>query len=182
MNKKNILKLMFAFLSFWLASSAMGQATATQYSKGFERFKVLVGKWEGTGVNPEGKSIALQVEYKLIAADSTIVEEWKQDGVPMITVFHDKAGRLGAVHYCALGNAPALKLGTIDDVSISLNFDEICGLDQKTEQFVTKQLYTFKSEKPTEFHNEYVVSGTGKYGNGVTKSKLKKVSDWSKKS
>lgn len=182
MTKNNTLKLIFALLSLWLASSAMGQATVPQHSKGFERFKALVGKWEGSGVNPEGKSIALQVEYKLIAADSSIVEEWKQDGVPMITVYHDKAGRLGAVHYCGLGNAPAFKLGAIDDASITLNFDEICGLDQKTEQFVTKQIYSFKSEKPTEFQNEYVVSGTGAYSNGVTKNKLKKVSDWSKKS
>ena len=97
----------------------------------------------------------------------------------MITVYHDKRGNLSAVHYCALGNAPALNMSSLDEGKIAFTFDPICGLDAKKERFVNAFHYEFNGEEPTVMHFVGVVDGVGE-GKVTSKATLKKVAEWSK--
>ena len=103
------------------------------YSREFERLKTLVGKW--TGKVDMGKGpVDMTAEYRVIAAGS-VVEERVFPGTPqeMVSMYYDKDGKLAMTHYCMLGNRPQMKLKASDDKSITMDFDECCGIDAKKE-------------------------------------------------
>ena len=75
----------------------------------FERFKALVGTWEGTSAEHDGSTKPVKVEY-LLSSSGTVVVEKLFTGTPheMTSVYHDTKGELNMTHYCALGNHPEL--------------------------------------------------------------------------
>ena len=148
-------------------------------SPGFGKMKALVGKWEGKLERSNGETVHLRTRYRVIGGGVSIVEDWIEDDEPMITVYHDKRGNLSAVHYCALGNAPALNMSSLDEGKIAFTFDPICGLDAKKERFVNAFHYEFSGEEPTVMHFVGVVDGVGE-GKVTSKATLKKVAEWSK--
>src|SRR6266404_464243 len=77
-----------------------------QGSAEFERMKGLVGVWESTVDMGQGP-MKVSLEYRLIAGGSA-VEERIFAGSPqeMITMYHDKNGKLALTHYCMLANQP----------------------------------------------------------------------------
>jgi hypothetical protein len=154
---------------------------ATQQSDGFNKMKSLAGKWEGTLIRANGDKAHIKVEFKLISGDTSIQEDWNEDGVQMLTIYHDRAGTLGVVHYCALGNAPAFTLASMTGDQIEFKFDPMCGLDQSSSQFVTSMMYRLNLNN-NEFYTEYDVNGKGDFKNGTARAKLKKVTDWTKSS
>jgi len=167
-----------------MAATAVSlQAQNAQSSKpqspGFEKMKTLVGKWEGKLERSNGETVHLRTQYRVIGGGVSIVEDWIEDDEPMITVYHDKRGNLSAVHYCALGNAPALNMSSLDEGKIAFTFDPICGLDAKKERFVNAFHYEFNGEEPTVMHFVGVVDGVGE-GKVTSKATLKKVAEWSK--
>jgi len=99
----------------------------------FQQMKSLVGVWEGhadMGTGPEN----FEVEYRLTSGGS-VVEERIFAGTPkeMVTMYHDKNGKLSLVHYCMLQNQPALVAKRATKESIEFDFDPSCGIDAKTE-------------------------------------------------
>ena len=99
----------------------------------FERLKTLAGKWSGKVDMGQGP-VDMVMEYKLIAAGS-VVEETVFGGTPqeMVTMYYDKGGKLSMTHYCMFGNRPQMSLKTSDAKSITMDFDEACGIDPKKE-------------------------------------------------
>lgn len=99
----------------------------------FERIKSLVGKWTGKVDMGQGP-IDMVAEYRVIASGS-VIEERVFPGTPqeMVTMYYDKDGKLAMTHYCMLGNRPQMKLKSSDAKSITLDFDEACGIDAKKE-------------------------------------------------
>ena len=168
-----------------LCSTAFAQTAvnAPQQSDAFNKMKSLVGKWEGTLIDAEGqKPHHLKVEFKLIANDTSLQEDWNDGGAAMLTIYRDRAGTLGVVHYCALGNAPAFTLARMAGNKIEFKLDPMCGLDQSTQQFVTSMMYRLNADNKNEFYTEYEVNGKGDFKNGTARAKLKKVTDWTKSS
>jgi hypothetical protein len=94
----------------FMAYAMEGGGAPYSGSKEYERMKQLVGVWEGTSnMGKEGQPV--RVEYRLTAGGSAIVETLFP-GTPeeMISVYHDKKGKLSMTHYCMLQNQPSMKL------------------------------------------------------------------------
>ena len=91
----------------------------------FERLKALVGRWESEMPKPGGGSeggkgamTTVATEYRLAANGSVIVERnFPDTPMEMISVYHDRRGKLWMTHYCAKGNQPQMRLtGSTDGV------------------------------------------------------------------
>jgi len=80
------------------------------HSGDFERMKGLVGAWEGKVDMGNGME-TLKVTYELTSAGNAILERFAA-GQPheMVTVYHDRSGKLSMTHYCSLGNQPHMEL------------------------------------------------------------------------
>jgi hypothetical protein len=101
-------------------------------SKEFELVKGLVGDWKGTA-DMQGKPMETTTSFHLTAAGSAVVETMDA-GTPheMTNVYHDVDGKLVMTHYCAIGNAPEMKVEKADDHSIAFQTIKANGIDPKT--------------------------------------------------
>jgi hypothetical protein len=96
-----------ALLALGSAEWSPGLARDLSAAETFEELKKLRGEWKGT--TPEGG--AEKVLYRLIAADTVLLEEWVlSSGRQALTVYHRDGDDLIATHYCPQGNQPRLKL------------------------------------------------------------------------
>ena len=106
------------------AAGGEGQMHPPSYvgSPEFERMKGLAGSWvvaEGMpmGKGAEGKQeMMVGTEYR-VAANGSVVVERNFPGTPkeMISVYHDRGGKLSMTHYCAMGNQPQMSLTSSED-------------------------------------------------------------------
>ena len=78
-------------------------------TKEFQKLKKLVGTWEGTSSMEQDRKVL--ISYELTSGGSAIIETLFP-GQPdeMVSVYHDKDGKLSMTHYCALGNQPEMSL------------------------------------------------------------------------
>jgi hypothetical protein len=121
-----------------------GEAQAMpKTSSEFERMKSLVGTWKGKADMGQGM-MEFTVEYRLISGGSA-VEERIFAGTPkeMLTIYHDRKGKLALTHYCMLGNQPGMMFKTADSKSIQFDFDPKCGVDEKSEMHMHALTITF---------------------------------------
>jgi hypothetical protein len=73
----------------------------------FEELKKLCGEWKGTTASGGAE----KVTYRLIAADTVLLESWVlSSGREALTIYHRDGDDLIATHYCPRGNQPRLKL------------------------------------------------------------------------
>ena len=111
--KKKIFFLVFSFLLISTFVYATGDQMPPQpkLSAEFERMKALVGTWEGSSTEPDGRTNPAKAEYSLSSAGSVLVEKLFA-GTPneMTSIYHDTNGKFGMTHYCAIGNHPELAL------------------------------------------------------------------------
>lgn len=99
----------------------------------FERLKTLVGRWESEMPVPggdrseggKGAMTTVATEYRLAANGSVIVERnFPDTPMEMISVYHDRGGKLWMTHYCAKGNQPQMSLAKSTDGVIALELVE----------------------------------------------------------
>lgn len=104
------------------------QAGAHVGSAEFERLKTLIGRWESEMPMPgggKGAMTTVATEYRLAANGSVIVERnFPDTPKEMISVYHDRGGRLWMTHYCAKGNQPQMSLAKSTDEAIALELVE----------------------------------------------------------
>jgi hypothetical protein len=113
-------------------------------SSDFEKMKSLVGTWKGKADMGQG-TMEFTVEYRLISGGSAI-EERIFAGTPkeMVTIYHDRKGKLALTHYCMLGNQPGMALKSSDAKSMQFDFDPKCGVDDKSEMHMHALTITFE--------------------------------------
>jgi hypothetical protein len=93
-----------AVLLFLLASPALAADLGP-----WGRLKGLVGTWRRS----DAPASPFRIRYRLISADTALVEEFGDPArQPTQTVFHHDGDRILATHYCAQGNQPRLRLRT----------------------------------------------------------------------
>ncbi|MCY3760833.1 MAG: hypothetical protein OXH50_06245 [Gemmatimonadetes bacterium] len=102
-----------------MPAEAEGQMHPPSYvgSPELERMKGLAGSWVVTEGMPGGKGaegegeMMVGTEYR-VAANGSVVVERNFPGTPkeMISVYHDRGGKLSMTHYCAMGNQPQMTL------------------------------------------------------------------------
>jgi len=111
------------FLAGPLVTNA-GEHQSAPYkgSPEFERVKQLVGAWEGTSdMGKAGERV--RIEYKLTSGGSALVETLAAgNGEEMVSVYHDRKGKLAMTHYCTLRNRPHMTLAKSDAQSLELVF------------------------------------------------------------
>jgi hypothetical protein len=120
-------------LSGTFFATAEDKPAAKANSPEFDRMKALVGKWSGKVDMGQGP-VDMIAEYRVIAGGS-VIEERVFPGSPMemVSMYYDKGGKLAMTHYCMLGNRPQMNLKASDASSITLDFDEACGIDAKKD-------------------------------------------------
>lgn len=108
-----------------------GEKKAGAYvgSAEFERLKSLVGRWQsempmprvGGSQGGKGAMTTVATEYRVAANGSVIVERnFPDTPKEMISVYHDRSGRLWMTHYCAKGNQPQMSLTESTDGVVAL--------------------------------------------------------------
>jgi hypothetical protein len=88
------------------------------HSSDFERMKGLVGSWEGKVDMGKGME-TLKVTYELTSAGNAILERFAA-GKPheMVTIYHDRSGKLVMTHYCTIGNQPHMQLTNPGEITM----------------------------------------------------------------
>jgi len=104
------MKKIFILISLVLISTAayaeMPEGWAPpKLSVELERMKALEGNWAVTEKTAEEGSKTTTIQYK-VTSGGTAVTETIDPGTAheMITVYHDKVGKLTMNHFCMLGN------------------------------------------------------------------------------
>ena len=112
-------------------------------SSEFEQMKSLIGVWEGEmpmkdkgdGKQHEGmpEMMKMTVEYRLTAGGSAVQETFNAGSpMEMVTMYHDRDGKLSMTHYCMLGNQPRLDLEASAPGKMSFDFSQENELDPAT--------------------------------------------------
>ena len=128
--KQLLLTLIFLASTCGVAFAEEHNHPAKTYSKEFEKLKGLAGKWEGTTSDDN----EISVEYRISSGGSVIVETLSPGSdKEMISVYHDKAGKLTMTHYCMLGNQPQLEVIKSDEKSIVFDYSKNSQLDLSKE-------------------------------------------------
>ena len=77
-----------------------------------ERIKALAGQWASSTKGEQNEqSMPVTVTYEVTAGGSAVVETIDPGtSHEMVSVYHDKNGKLNMTHYCMLGNQPQLEI------------------------------------------------------------------------
>lgn len=123
------MKKFFIILSAILLSTAAYAGmpegwTPPKLSAELQRMKSLEGQWTVTE-KTAADSKTTTIQYK-VTSGGTAVTETIDPGTPheMITVYHDKAGKLTMSHFCMLGNQPEMELKSSTDTKLDLQESE----------------------------------------------------------
>jgi hypothetical protein len=156
------LALIAALVGAPVVLSAEMDTKPYQGSAEFERMKTLVGSWEATMPMPDGESAEMsekhkemsgeqkkmmqkmRVSYRLTAGGSALLETTAA-GTPMemISMYHDRGGKLFMTHYCMLGNQPQMVLESSDEDKISFQFADTNRLDANKEMHMHSMVLSF---------------------------------------
>lgn len=137
-------------LAFTASAFADHEHPKVEMPKEFEALKKLVGNWEGT-TTMEGKEMKATVSYRLTSAD-TAIEERLGEGTPneMVTMYYKSGNKLGATHYCALGNQPHMEMKNADAKTISFELKKPVGIKNLKEMHMHSIAFTFTDDKNFE--------------------------------
>ncbi|MGI9242012.1 MAG: hypothetical protein ACR2RV_14510 [Verrucomicrobiales bacterium] len=117
-----------------------------QGSAEFERIKSLAGKWRG-----KMGQMDMELEYIVVAGGSAVMERtFPGTEMEMVTLYHDKEGKLALTHFCMLHNRPHLLLTGSDKNSISLQLDKDGEVDAEKDSHMHAVVLTFHGEDEIE--------------------------------
>jgi len=103
-------------------------------SPAFERIKALAGQWGGTSQMGSEAATPTVVGYKVTSGGSAVVETLSPGtDHEMVSVYHDRNGKLMMTHYCMLGNQPELQLTDADDQHLTLSLAGTQGIGSAQE-------------------------------------------------
>ena len=107
-------------------SAMLKQAVAGNASEAFARLRLLEGNWKGTYAWTGARTASgeMTATYHVTGNGSAVIEELIVDGKPAMTsAYHLDKDDLRMTHYCAAGNQPRLKAGSIDLSKNLIRFD-----------------------------------------------------------
>ena len=86
------------------------------------KIKLLAGYWSGTSQEANGTTQPAKVEYRVTSGGSAVVETlFAGTDHEMVSVYHDRNGKLDLTHYCMLGNQPELALTSAEPGRLDLS-------------------------------------------------------------
>jgi len=128
----------FIFLFFMLITSP-SDGIDEKYDKShagseqLEKIKKLSGIWEGSESESDNE-MNVTLEYKVTAGGSAVIETLFP-GTPkeMISIYHDRKGKLFMTHYCMLKNRPVMEFKKEDGNRIDLIFSKKSDVNPKKD-------------------------------------------------
>ena len=115
-----VISLMVANVAF--AGEMPAGWVPPKISAELERIKAFSGKWTGTSQDQGAEAKPVTVTYQVTSGGTAVVETLDPGtSHEMVSVYHDKAGKLSLNHYCMLGNEPELDLKNSSDTTIALD-------------------------------------------------------------
>jgi hypothetical protein len=144
---KKLLSLMAMALSFTAFAGSEHDHKPITVSPEFETLKTLVGTWEGK-TNMNGKEETIKTTYSLTSGGTALVETLNP-GTPMemVTIYSNNGKTTRAVHYCALGNQPEMKLKEAKNNTVSFELDGSKGITNKKEMHMHSVSLTVDGKK-----------------------------------
>jgi len=110
----------------------------------WERLKTLVGTWQRTEASTAAQK-AFRVRYRLISADTVLVEEFGDPAKQVTqTMFHADGSRLLATHYCAQGNQPRLQLRADAPAGLVFEFVDATNLRTPSDSHLVRLTLRWK--------------------------------------
>ncbi len=129
-----------------IAFSEGGHPPPYQGSAEFERIKSLAGKWEGKMDMGQGPT-DMTVVYRVVAGGSAVEERTFPDTpMEMVTMYHDKDGKLALTHFCMLQNQPAMVFKSSDEKTVRMKFDKRSGIDVKKGKHMHDMSISFNDD------------------------------------
>jgi len=119
------------------ATSLLAQSDA---QKVLERFKGMVGTWEGK--SPKGQTS--EVKYQLVAGGTAVMGESRMIGDDMTSMFYVDGERLMMTHFCPSGNQPRMQATISPDLkTVSFEFVDATNLAGPQAGHMHKAVYLF---------------------------------------
>jgi hypothetical protein len=133
-------------------------AFAAPGAEAFANLRRLTGEWEAK----TARGSIIRVVYKLVAADSALVETFRTaPGRETLTIYHADGSDLIATHYCAQGNQPRLRLQSVGANRIlEFAYYDATNLAGSTASHLTRLRFEFKD--PDRFEKTEVYAADGK--------------------
>ncbi len=142
--KTTLLLLTLSILSCALTTFA-GELPTKPYSgsPAFEKLKTLAGSWKASVDMGQGP-MNVNTQYRVIAGGSAVEERMFPDTPKeMVTLYHEKDGKLVLTHYCMLCNRPSMTLVKSDDKSLTFDLDKDSEIKADTEKHMHSAVITF---------------------------------------
>lgn len=115
--KKTIITTALLLTSYMCAANDFAKAS-------FDRLSALAGTWQGSYQSGSTHN----VEYKLLARGTVLVETWIMSPTSQsMTVYFYDGEKLFATHYCPQGNQPTLVLDEDKSADGKLHFSFVSG-------------------------------------------------------
>lgn len=141
--KTNPLRLVLSVLSCVLTTSAGEPPKPCVGSAEFEKMKTLAGDWQATADMGQGP-VKVTTQYRVIAGGSALEERMFPDTPKeMVTLYHEKDGRLVLTHYCMLCNRPSMTLVKSDDKSLTFDLAKDSEIKVDSEKHMHSAVFTF---------------------------------------
>lgn len=116
MTQKRFLLCGIATLTFLLLSPALMAQSAAQ--KTLERFKSMVGTWQGKAPNGDTS----EVTYRLAAGNTAVMADMHMAGDDMMSMYYVNGDDLLMTHFCPSNNQPRMKALISPDLN-TVSFD-----------------------------------------------------------
>ncbi|OYW77597.1 MAG: hypothetical protein B7Z37_03320 [Verrucomicrobia bacterium 12-59-8] len=141
--KTNLILITLSILSSTLATSAGELPKPYIGSAEFEKMKTLAGDWQAKADMGQGP-MTVATQYRVIAGGSA-VEERMFPNTPkeMVTLYHEKDGKLVLTHYCMLCNRPSMTLVKSDDKSLTFDLNKDSEIKVDSEKHMHSAVFTF---------------------------------------
>jgi len=125
--------LMLVFSS----TSLLAQSNA---QKILDRFKAMVGAWEGRS----SKSQTSLVKYQLVAGGTAVMSESHMIDDDMTSMFYVDGERLMMTHFCPSGNQPRMQATILPDLkTVSFEFVDATNLSGPQAGHMHRAVYVF---------------------------------------
>jgi len=155
------LRLAAVVLLVLSSSTLLAQSDA---QKALDRFKSMVGTWEGKG--PKGETS--EVTFQLMAGGTAVMAENHMIGDDMTSMFYVDGDRLLMTHFCPSGNQPRMKAEISPDLkTVTFDFLDATNLPGPEAGHMHRAVYLFtdadhyseewtwkKEGKDAKFHYE----------------------------
>jgi len=125
---------------FVLVFSSTALLAQSDAQKVLDRFKTLVGTWEGK--SPKGQTS--EVKYQLMAGGTAVMAESHMIGDEMSSMFYVDGERLMMTHFCPSGNQPRMQATISPDLkTVSFEFLDATNLAGPQAGHMHKAVYLF---------------------------------------